>query len=342
MIRYLELRNWRAFDKVALHLNEGATFIVAENGIGKTTLLRGAAWAFFAPKHIDPKVEIRQGSGAAEATGIITVATPEGELEIERTARLKGQRNPVAATLAGLAIDPNDLDATLARLFGVRPDIACQLGFVHQHALINDQDLFANVARLLRHLTGVDQLQAVHALLTRTKRRLGDTAKQLTKTVSLQIEAQDALRQTLETTRANLLELEDAERTTLQQLYNAQSIQRAAQDWSHYDDAIAAHSDQRTQLDHEIEILLDGGSFDDIATELNEQQQSITTTHAHQCAAHDLHISLMDQLTAADASCPLCRQQLSSQQLQIATSYHQDAIETTSQSAEGRSSLATS
>ena len=63
MIRYLELRNWRAFNKVALHLSEGTTFVVAENGIGKTSLLRGAAWTLFAPRHVDPKVELRHGDG---------------------------------------------------------------------------------------------------------------------------------------------------------------------------------------------------------------------------------------------------------------------------------------
>lgn len=334
MIRYLELRNWRAFDKVALHLNDGATFIVAENGIGKTTLLRGAAWALFAPKHINPKVEIRQGSGATEAIGVVVVATPEGDLEIERTARLKGQRNPVTATIAGAAIDPNDLDTTLARIFGVRPDIACQLGFVHQHALINDQDLFANVARLLRHLTGVDQLQAVHATLYKTKRRLDDTAKQLTKTVSHQTDERNALRLTVDTTRANLQRLEDAEEETQQQLYNAQSLQRAIRDWDHYEDAYANYNAQLTHLDHKIEALLNGVSFDDMSTQLTDQQQTITSTQAHQLAVHDLHANFVDQLNTADTSCPVCRQQLSPQQLQAATSYHQDAIKTADQHAD--------
>lgn len=334
MIRYLELRNWRAFDKVALHLNDGATFIVAENGIGKTTLLRGAAWALFAPRHINPKVEIRQGSGAAEAIGVVVVATPEGDLEIERTARLKGQRNPVTATIAGVTIDPNDLDTTLARIFGVRPDIACQLGFVHQHALVNDQDLFANVARLLRHLTGVDQLQAVHALLSKTKRRLDDTAKQLTKTVSHQTDERNELRLTVDTIRANLQRLEDAEEDAQQQLYNAQSLQRAVRDWNHYEDAYAGYNAKLTQLDHKIETLLNGGSFDNISAQLTNQQQIITSTRAHQQAAHDLHTNFVDQLDAADASCPVCRQHLSPQQLQAAISYHQDAIKAADQHAD--------
>ena len=39
MIKYLELHNWRVFNKLTLHLDSGTTFVVAENGIGKTSLL---------------------------------------------------------------------------------------------------------------------------------------------------------------------------------------------------------------------------------------------------------------------------------------------------------------
>ena len=114
MIRYLELRNWLAFNKVALHLSEGTTFVVAENGIGKTSLLRGAAWTLFAPRQVDPRLELRQGDGAGETAGLVVMSTAEGDLEIERTYRVGGRpANTLRATLAGVAIDPDHLDATL-------------------------------------------------------------------------------------------------------------------------------------------------------------------------------------------------------------------------------------
>ena len=186
MIRYLELRNWRAFNKVALHLSEGTTFVVAENGIGKTSLLRGAAWTLFAPRQVDPRLELRQGDGAGETAGLVVMSTAEGDLEIERTYRVGGRpANTLRATLAGVAIDPDHLDATLTRLMGARPDIACELGFVHQHTLATDQALFSNVGQLLRRLTGVEQLQSVRGVMFKAQRRHDKAARELTKACAL-------------------------------------------------------------------------------------------------------------------------------------------------------------
>ena len=43
MIQRLELQNWRAYDRLDLELGPGATFVVASNGIGKTSLIMAAA-----------------------------------------------------------------------------------------------------------------------------------------------------------------------------------------------------------------------------------------------------------------------------------------------------------
>ncbi len=47
MIRRLQLRNWRAYENLDLELGPGATFVVASNGIGKTSLVMAAAWGIF-------------------------------------------------------------------------------------------------------------------------------------------------------------------------------------------------------------------------------------------------------------------------------------------------------
>ena len=47
MIQRLELQNWRAYDRLDLEFGPGATFVVASNGIGKTSLIMAAAWGIF-------------------------------------------------------------------------------------------------------------------------------------------------------------------------------------------------------------------------------------------------------------------------------------------------------
>ena len=44
MIHQLRLRNWRSYEDLDLRLDPGTTFVVAPNGVGKTSLVYGLAW----------------------------------------------------------------------------------------------------------------------------------------------------------------------------------------------------------------------------------------------------------------------------------------------------------
>ena len=47
MIRELRVEGWRAFDRLTLELDAGVTFVVADNGIGKTSLIEAAGWGLY-------------------------------------------------------------------------------------------------------------------------------------------------------------------------------------------------------------------------------------------------------------------------------------------------------
>jgi recombinational DNA repair ATPase RecF len=49
MILRLRLRNWRSYEDLDLELGPGTTFVVAPNGVGKTSLVYGLAWGVFGP-----------------------------------------------------------------------------------------------------------------------------------------------------------------------------------------------------------------------------------------------------------------------------------------------------
>src|SRR5262249_44875135 len=85
MIQRLELQNWRAYDRLDLELGPGATFVVASNGIGKTSLIMAAAWGIFGDiAGVQGVDEIR---GQAEsATVQVELRLPSGDvLAITRT-----------------------------------------------------------------------------------------------------------------------------------------------------------------------------------------------------------------------------------------------------------------
>ncbi len=327
MIRYIELRNWRAFNKVALHLSEGTTFVVAENGIGKTSLLRGAAWTMFAPRHVDPKIELRQGDDAKETAGVLVLSTVEGDLEIERSYRVGGRpTNRVDASLAGTPIDPDQLDEVLARVLAARPDIACELGFVHQHALATDKDLFSNVGQLLRRLTGVEQLQLARAAMAKAQRRHDGEARDLAKNAAKQTTQRNELIGAIAAGEEAVKEAELEEGSIAQSLQQLSDQLVAAQLWRSYDEEREAFEQTRSSLQAQVESELASESLEDALDRAASEQSTVAEQHSQQVASRDLHEELAGQLQEADAICPVCRQGIGAEQAALATAYHRDEI----------------
>ncbi len=327
MIRYIELRNWRAFSKIALHLTEGTTFIVAENGIGKTSLLRGAAWTLFAPRHVDPKIELRHGDGANETTGVVVLSTVEGDLEIERSYRAGGRpANRVEASLAGARVDPDQLDEVLSRVLAARPDIACELGFVHQHALATDRDLFSNVGQLLRRLTGVEQLQLVRAAMAKAQRRHDGAARDLARSAARETTARDELVGAIVAAEDKVREAELEEQSVSQRLEQLNEQLVAAQLWRDFDEQRLAFEEARSLLDAEIGSELAPESLEDALDRVANEQSTVAEQHAQHVASRDLHEELVGRLQQADAICPVCRQAIDERQAALADEYHRDAI----------------
>ena len=90
MIHRIRLRNWRSYDYLDLPLEPGTTFVVAPNGVGKTSLVYGLAWAVFGQhSSVDPKTCIRAGAESTEVQ--VDFDLPEGRrLRISRIARRRG------------------------------------------------------------------------------------------------------------------------------------------------------------------------------------------------------------------------------------------------------------
>lgn len=94
MITHIALENWRAYRTLALDIDPGTTFLVAPNGVGKSSLLEAVRWALGAG-HVDQRPSmIRQGHTTASVS--VTLALPAGELVVTRT--LRAARTKVAAT----------------------------------------------------------------------------------------------------------------------------------------------------------------------------------------------------------------------------------------------------
>ena len=123
MIRRLMLRNWRAYDNLDLELGPGATFVVASNGIGKTSLIMGASWGLFGDaSRVNAVDEIR--GDADRATVGIELRLPSGrDIEVTRSITPKG-RVALEAKLPNRVItSQSELDDLLTAEFGDRKSV---------------------------------------------------------------------------------------------------------------------------------------------------------------------------------------------------------------------------
>ena len=75
MIRRLTLQNWRAYESAAIGFELGTTFVVAPNGIGKTSLLEAAQFALTGNwRHLASPVQLDADSAVVELTLQLPIA----------------------------------------------------------------------------------------------------------------------------------------------------------------------------------------------------------------------------------------------------------------------------
>ena len=90
MIHQLRLHNWRSYEDLDIRLDPGTTFVVAPNGVGKTSLVYGLAWGVFGQHSgVDPRSCIRAGTESTEVQ--VEFELPDGRrFSISRTAKQRG------------------------------------------------------------------------------------------------------------------------------------------------------------------------------------------------------------------------------------------------------------
>lgn len=171
MIRRLQLTSWRAYEDLTLSLGPGTTFVVAPNGIGKTSLIEAAGWALYGVAAGRPVEVVRKG--AKKATASVDLELHDGRiLTLSRDVPVKLAKAtsvPADALLDGVPISSDESERLLAdSLIGELPFLArltmlrtLSSGMADPASL----DLNYNLSRIF----GIDGLQ--RALSTIEQRR---------------------------------------------------------------------------------------------------------------------------------------------------------------------------
>lgn len=330
MIERLELTRWRAFDHVDISFEQGTTFLVAPNGVGKTSLLLGLTWAVFGEhSDVDAKSCVRLGHDSAEAIVTITIGV-DRRLTIHRTVTSTGK------TTAEYSDDDQpvmaaDAQELLAGEFGAPLEVAARLAVI-RGAGKDDGEL-----QLREHLYdafGVSGLRQAAAAATKLHKEAVAVRKKLRTASRGQLKNRDQLAELAEKLRQDLDELATKRTPLAEKVENALQARQVAGAWEEHDAAVVARTAAIDELLASAAPLgLAGRSLDELANAVSvaqaanklateQAQQSLTEARAQALAAQ----TALRLLEGHEPSCPTCARPFHGHELTAAISAQQDSL----------------
>jgi DNA repair exonuclease SbcCD ATPase subunit len=313
MIQRLELQNWRAYDRLDLELGPGATFVVASNGIGKTSLIMAATWGIFGDMAgVQGADEIR---GEAEAATVkVELRLPSGGvLGITRSVDQRGRESIEAIAGDEALTSQEEIDRVLSSEFGADAHVLAQLTIMIHGGLHETQGEFT----LQDHLAGLFGVRPLFEEAAHAKGPGAETASALRKTKTVERKDQREKEELLADLRAaeqDLLTAEDDRGRAVAELNLASERLRGALEWTTYR---AALNERSAKLGAYAEVAgsLLGRTLDpeDVLDALTEWEvdveRSVSEAETESATARgraDVIRESIAQLGIAEAVCPTC------------------------------------
>jgi DNA repair exonuclease SbcCD ATPase subunit len=333
VITHISLENWRAYRSLDLDIAPGTTFLVAANGIGKSSLLEAVRWAL-AAGHVDARPSmIRQGHTSAQVA--VTLALLEGELTVTRA--LKAARTKVtahtAATLDGRSIDEPEAVRLLEAAWSAGARFVSRTAFLTEDLRRDAED--PNLRTHLCRAYSLDDLQRaiaeIEPVLSQLSRSLKAQRAELTAT-------QDQLREAgeeLEALAAGVTTARDAvdaarathaaARASLDQARASAALRTNAAAWREQHDGLLALASPlmgplppETSLADALTAEEDrlGAQVDSIREQQSDLRSRLAAAEASLSTLHD-----------ADAACPTCLRALDDDSRGRAEHRHRATVE---------------
>ncbi len=340
MIRRLHIEGWRAFEDLNLELDDGVTFIVAENGVGKTSLVQAAAWGVFgALSGVDARAACRFGTSPARVS--VDLELPDGrELSIVR--QVQDRSESMQARVGTRALTDSDLATVMAESFGATREFLSKTTVIPSDAVADDATSAFQLREHLCRVFGVDDLQAAADALDRLHADADAAAKKIrqqTRRAAADIAAvrgeladAEAAQQAAESARTDARDAVDAAEQQLRQALSERSSRAKAVEARQ---AFAEVLTSARQLIGEAVVLDDADgpatltahleALETAAVEALDEHRRAAATIAGQLAAVR---SAASELHAAGAECPVCRRELSAGDVEHAKRAHEQDMAT--------------
>ena len=328
MITRTLLRNWRGYEKLSLDFGPGLTFVIADNGVGKTSLVNGVAWALFGDESgVDADAAIRAGTD--ETTAEVELQLGEATVSLVRILRRTAPRGRSRLSLT-VSVDGVGADAdTLRRLFSdaanVPLEIVPQLMFVPEMRLTHEGELFADVQEHLAALLGIDDLRRAARTLRQAHHDATAELRDVQEVVKLDADTVGRLAAMAEELRGEIALLDAALTADGARRRELEASLQVARAWDDHDQAVARHQARWDELADElrsVDIEPDPEAATDAARRAGDAAREL---HADLVAAETestLVEGLVAQLAEADAVCPVCLQALDEPTAEHAAAEH--------------------
>ncbi|MCT7661008.1 ATP-binding protein [Mycobacterium deserti] len=324
MLKTLTLHNWRNYDDLTVTFGQGTTFVVASNGVGKTSLVEAARWALFGTAA--PGVAAVR-NGRTEAVAFVELSLPDGRsLTVERTIQAQKRKAELAANVAidGKAVHGDELPRLLKDVYGAEPWFLA--GATMPSA---DRSGGAPAWRLREHLGqyyGVDSLSVAVDNVKRLQKETEAAIRSIKQANASSAKALNALQDAKEEAGRS------AEAANVKYL-DLQQRMKALRDNASARAALEKWTDEQTRWTTAVQLIatdLSGllgktvaataveETLDDALSGISSRLESIRVRLAVLQASKDLLVANDQRLGDAHEDCPVCRRPLDDATVNIA------------------------
>ena len=341
MISYVCLENWKSYRTFELKLDRGTTFLVAANGVGKTSFIDAVQWAL--DRSAAPSRAMMRRR-ARTTSVVVEVIAGDATIKVKRALRLGRGKTPAATVEAWIdneVVEPDEAFQVLADTWKVDNRFSSRAAFLTDRFL--DKDAEPDLRSHLTRLHALDRVQDVIVALgpaIKTATDLAENARKETKASDGELQQaitdELAAATAVEAARSQAESLRAEVTTATNELAAGQRANQARAD---HDAWIA----RRAEIVADAEPLLgpitedaplgvslrsaEAGASQQL-TQLTEQRARLTERVA------GLEESL-ERLRTSEGECPVCRRPLDDESRNHAEEAHQHDEEVATAELEG-------
>jgi DNA repair exonuclease SbcCD ATPase subunit len=324
VIRRIRLQHWRAYDQLDLSLTHPVTFLVAPNGVGKSSLVEAVRWGLLGtPPDRARGRAVRGGHDEASVTLLVSLPN-QADIEVTRTLRRSGSVT-FAATIDGKSLTEAEYEATLTEAWTA--DTALLDAVIFGPAAVGKVTGFP-IRDHLATVFGVEPLLRSAAYLKSRRDAIATQIKSLREDLSGTTEAIEAARRRVTELEATVAAAQRDREAAAARVSELDTSATQASAWHRYRDAAADYRTRTQSLISEMADTIAVSGDDPRASLAPTRQRVAAALEASIAAAGDAEVRVArsagaaDLLSVATGRCPTCLRPLSEHERDAALAAH--------------------